>query len=135
MSARAGASVAITFISHFRVKPGHLDAFRALWSSVADALETAKPATIAYLAYLTAHGTELTIVHVFPDADALAAHFEGADDRAAAAYEHIEPAGWEIYGSPHRDSLAALEAASAATGAPLMVHPDSLGGFLRAATR
>ena len=123
----------ITFISHFRVKRGHADAFRAMWDSVSASLEAAKPATTAYLGYLSADGTALTIVHVFPDADAMAAHFAGADDRAAAAYEHIEPAGWEVYGSPHPESIEALQGASAQAGVPLTWAPDPVGGFLRAA--
>jgi quinol monooxygenase YgiN len=124
-------SGAITFISHFRVKPGHQEAFRELWSSVSAGLEEAKPATAGYLGYLSEDGGTLTIVHVFPDADAMAAHFEGADERAAAAYEHIMPAGWEIYGRPLAASLAEIQGASAATGASLTLHPDGLGGFLR----
>jgi hypothetical protein len=126
---------AITFISHFRVRPGHLEAFEALWSSVSGALEASRPATVAFLGYLTDDRRTLTIVHVFPDDEALAAHFEGADDRAAVAYEHLEPAGWEIYGRPNDRNLAELQAASDHTGAPLTVHPAALGGFLRAAAR
>ena len=129
------AARAITFISHFRVKAGHLEAFEAMWSSVSGALEAAKPATVTFLGYLTDDRRTLSIVHVFSDAEALAAHFDGADDRAAAAYDHIEPAGWEIYGRPHDRNLAQLQAASSQTGAPLTVHPAGLGGFLRAAAR
>ena len=67
----------ITFISHFRVKAGHADAFRGLWDSVAASLEEDKPATSAYLGYLSADAQTLTIVHVFPDADAMAAALRG----------------------------------------------------------
>jgi hypothetical protein len=132
MSGASSSAGAITFISHFRVKPGHLEAFEPMWSSVSGALEASKPATLTFLGYLSSDRRTLTIVHVFPDADALAAHFEGAGDRAAAAYEHIEPAGWEIYGRPHDGNLAELQAASTHTGAPLALHPGALGGFLRA---
>jgi hypothetical protein len=125
----------ITFISRFRVKPGHADAFRAMWDSVAASLEATKPATTVYLGYLNGDATALTIVHVFPDADSMAAHFAGADDRAAAAYEHIEPAGWEVLGSPHPEGIAMLQAAAAQAGVPLRWDADGLGGFLRSARR
>ena len=124
----------ITFISHFRVKAGHADAFRGMWSSVAGSLEGSKPATTAYLGYLSADATALTIVHVFPDAEAMAAHFAGAVDRAAAAYEHIEPAGWEVYGSPRPKSIELLRGAAAQAGVSLTWAPDGLGGFLRVAS-
>jgi quinol monooxygenase YgiN len=134
-SERAPGAQPITFVSHFRVKPGHAPAFREMWDDVAAALEKAKPATTAYLAYLAADDAALTIVHVFPDADAMAAHFGGSDERAAAAYEHIEPAGWEVYGAPHTADLEQLRAASERSGVGLSVLPEALGGFLRAAPR
>ena len=125
----------ITFISHFRVKTGHAEAFRGMWASVSASLEGSKPATSAYLGYLDAGATRLTIVHVFPDADAMAAHFAGADDRAAAAYEHIEPAGWEVYGTPRPEGIKMLKGAAAQAGVPLAWEPDGLGGFLRTESR
>ena len=129
------SQLALTFISHFRVKAGHADAFRGMWASVAAALETDKPGTAAYLAFLTDDAGRLTIVHVFPDADAMAAHFAGANFRAAAAYEHIEPAGWEVYGRPHDADLDHLRSASERAGVPLTWEPEALGGFLRLAPR
>jgi hypothetical protein len=124
-------SDAVVFISHFRVKPGHEAAFRTLWSSAVDALETAKPRTTAFLGYLAEDASALTIVHLFGDAGAMAAHVEGADDRSAAAYEHIEPAGWEVYGAADPAALEGLRAAAAGAGVPLRVEPTPLGGFVR----
>jgi hypothetical protein len=125
----------ITFISHFRVKAGHANAFREMWDAVAASLEEAKPATSAYLGYLNEDATALAIVHVFPDADAMASHFAGADDRAAAAYEHIEPHGWEVYGTPHPESIEMLQGAARRADVPLTWQRDGLGGFLRPAAR
>ena len=90
---------------------------------------------VAYLAFLADDAASLTIVHVFPDADAMGAHFAGANVRAAAAYEHIEPAGWEVYGRPHAADLDHLRAASQRAGVPLVWEPEALGGFLRLAAR
>jgi quinol monooxygenase YgiN len=119
------------FISHFSVKPGHAEAFREMWADVVGTLETSKPATTAQVAYLSEDGSRLSIVHVFPDADALAAHFLGADERSRAVYEHIEPAGWEIYGRPHDEQLAGLRSEAVSAGVTLTVVPDAVGGFLR----
>jgi hypothetical protein len=121
----------IFFVSHFSVKPGHADAFRVMWASVIQTLEASKPATTAQVAYLSDDGSRLSIVHVFPDADALAAHFLGANERSRAVYEHIAPAGWEIYGKPNDEQLEGLRAEAQAAGVTLTVVPEAAGGFLR----
>jgi hypothetical protein len=125
----------IVFISHFAVKPGHADALRELWSGLIAELEVSKPATTAQVGYLNGDGSRLSIVHVFPDTAALAAHFLGAGERSRAAYEHIVPAGWEVYGSPDAANLAGLREEAVAAGVSLTVEPEVLGGFVRAAGR
>jgi hypothetical protein len=125
----------IVFISHFGLKPGHADAFRTMWRSVIRQLEAAKPATSAQVAYLDEAGSRLSIVHVFPSPDALAAHFLGSDQRSLAVYAHIVPAGWEIYGRPHDEQLAGLRAEAASAGVTLTVEPEAIGGFMRLAGR
>jgi hypothetical protein len=123
----------IVFISHFTMRPGHGEAFRTLWTSVIGQLESAKPATTAQLAYLDEGGSRLSIVHLFPGPDALAAHFLGSNERSRAVYQHIVPAGWELYGRPHAEQLASLRAEAATAGVTLTVEPEAIGGFLRLA--
>jgi hypothetical protein len=126
---------AVVFVSHFEVRPGHLPAFRALWDSVVDALERSKPRTASYLAYLTNGGDRLSIVHVFPDPAAMTAHVLGSDERSRAAYEHIQPAGWEVYGPAPEEILAQLGASARSAGVDLVIQPRPLGGFLRIGER
>jgi len=125
----------IVFISHFAVKPGHAEALRTMWMDVIAELDASKPATQAQIGYLNEEGSRLSIVHVFPDADALATHFLGAGERSRAAYAHIVPSGWEVYGSPHEANLAGLREEAVAAGVSLTVEPDVLGGFLRTSGR
>jgi hypothetical protein len=123
----------ITFISHFRVKEGKAQAVREMFAAGAAALAVAKPQTAAFLGYLDEEGTRLTIVHLFPDADAMDLHFEGADERSQAAYELFEPAGWEIYGTPSAAALATIRHEAEEAGVPLTLAPGALGGFSRLA--
>jgi hypothetical protein len=58
-------------------------------------------------------------------------HFAGADERAAAAYEFIEPRGWEFYGQPSEQAIAGMRATAERFGVPLVVDPRYNGGFLR----
>jgi quinol monooxygenase YgiN len=123
----------IVFISHFRVKPGELDALRPYLREGSAALQADKPRTLAFLAYVDESGTRATIVHVFPDSDAMDLHFEGAEDRSRGAYELLAPDGWEIYGTPSEAALAMMREGAAAAAVHLTVEPGSIGGFLRLA--
>jgi hypothetical protein len=121
----------IVFISHFKVREGKLEGLEELSRAAQSELERGKPRTVAYLFYLNDDRSELTIVHVFPDADAMDVHAEGADKRAAAAYEFVEPAGWEIYGRPNPGALEMMREAAARSNVGLVFQPPSMGGFLR----
>jgi hypothetical protein len=55
----------------------------------------------------------------------------GADERATAAYEFIEPRGWEFYGKPSDQAMETMRATAARTGVSLVVEPEFNAGFLR----
>ncbi|HET6819059.1 MAG TPA: hypothetical protein VFH98_00740 [Candidatus Limnocylindria bacterium] len=124
-------SEAIVFISHFEVKPGGLAAYRRLADAVTRELEMAKPRTAVYLQFLDDRSSRLTIVHAFPDAAAMAAHFEGSEGRSVAAYEYITPLGWEVYGPATDTALAVLRDAADAAAVTLRIAPQYLAGFVR----
>jgi hypothetical protein len=84
-----------------------------------------------FLAYLDEEGTEVSFLHAFPDAEAMDIHFEGVDERVAAAYQYLEPRGWEIYGRPSEEALESMRQAAAAAGVSLTVLPEHLGGSVR----
>lgn len=81
----------IVFISHFKIKEGKFDDLKQLHHKVTEQIKANKPGTIAFLQYLNEDRTELSIIHVFPDADAFDRHVEGVDERAKDAYELVEP--------------------------------------------
>jgi quinol monooxygenase YgiN len=121
----------IVFISHFRVKPGRFDGFSRLSREVATSIEAEKPATAAYLIYLDESRERATFVHLFADERSMDRHFEGADERAIAAFELIEPDGWEIHGAPSAKALETIRQAAAQSGVALALRPVLVGGFLR----
>lgn len=123
----------IVFISHFRIKEGSLDAYRQLQREVARMLEAEKPRTLVFLTYVDANGSRMTAVHVFADAESMDLHFEGAEERSAAAYEFLVPEGWEIYGAPSDQAVAMMRNAAAASGVTLNVQGEHVAGFLRPA--
>jgi quinol monooxygenase YgiN len=121
----------IVFVSHSRVKEGMLEAFREMSKEMFPILETSKPGTVLHYGYANEGGSELSFVHVFPDADAMDAHFEGAGDRAGSAMDYIETYQFVVYGKASEQAMAML---SQNPGVELAVYPDSFGGYLRLAS-
>ena len=122
----------IVFISHNAVKDGKLEGFREAFGEVAEALDAEKPGTVVYLAFADEEGSEVSVVHVFPDADAMGAHLQGVRERMAKAVGFIETTGYEIYGAPSDPVLEAMRGFADSEGVPLQVQRDHLGGYLRA---
>lgn len=123
----------IVFISHFAVKEGALDELKRMSGAAVEGIREGKPRTVLFLSYLDEQGGRISFLHAFPDADAMDQHIEGADDRAAAAYELIEPRGWEFYGKPSEQAIEGMRATAAKFGVPLVVEPEFNAGFLRLA--
>jgi hypothetical protein len=121
----------VVFISHFGVKEGALDDLKRMSTDATERIREAKPRTVLFLSYLDEEGGRISFLHAFPDADAMDQHFEGADERAAAAYEFIEPRGWEFYGKPSDQAMEGIRATAARFGVPVVVEPEFNAGFLR----
>lgn len=121
----------VVFISHFKVKEGALADLKRLSADVFTRLREEKPRTVLFLAYLDEEASEVSFLHAFPDAESMDAHFEGVNERVAAAYRYIEPRGWEIYGKPSEGALESMRQAATTAGVSLTVLPEQLGGFLR----
>jgi len=120
----------IVFISRNRVRPGRLDDFlRHYWNSV-PLTEAAKPGTLVQLAYLSEDATEVVIIRVFPSAEAMDLQLQGADERSKAAYQFIEPASMEIYGTPSDLTMEMMKKV-AGSGIEVSVNPLFIGGFIR----
>lgn len=122
----------IVFISHSRIKEGKREGFRRHFREHLPALQEDKPQTVAMAAYLNEDGTEVTIVHVFADDEAMDLHMDGVQERAAAASEFIESVRFHILGTPS-DRVLEMFRAAAASGVELRVTPHVLGGFVRLA--
>ncbi len=118
----------IVFISHNKVKEGKLDDLRRMTEMMYPRIEAEKPGTVLHRAYLDADSGQVHFIHVFPDADAMDAHMEGADERVTTADEFIETTAMEIYGRP---SDTVLEFLGRNPSIQLTVRPGSLGGYIR----
>jgi len=120
----------IVFITHHRIKAGKLEALRRFNQEGFQLIQEQKPATLVLLAYAGADGSEVSFVHIFPDAEAMDLHFQGVDERTKKAYELIQPMSMEIYGSPNEGVLESMKQI-AESGVSVSIDTDHLGGFLR----
>ena len=120
----------IVFISHFKIKEGSLEDVKQLSENVSQFIEANKSGTAAFLQYTNAEGTELSILHVFPDADAFDKHLEGAGERSNKAFEVIIPTRREIYGLPSDQAMTILTPPDG-SGISMNQMPQSIGGYIR----
>lgn len=120
----------IVFISHFKVKEGKLDGLKQHAQMMVEHIQANKPGTVAFLQYLNEEETELSIVHVFPDAEAYDQHLQGVGERAKGAFEFIEPIRRELYGMPNEQALVMSKPPDASAMA-FHHKPKRMGGYLR----
>ena len=120
----------IVFVSKVRIKDRKLDSFKDAFPKVAEEIKTDKPGTVAFLAYANEDGTEATIVHIFPDGEAMALHLQGAGERTKRSADFLEVVHWEIYGDPGDEVMETMKR-FAASGITMNVKPHSVGGYIR----
>lgn len=123
-------SAPIVFISHLKVKEGKLEDFTRFAETVAEKIKAEKPGTVAFLQYHNAVKSELSFVHVFPDAEAVDRHIEGVVERSKAASKFIELIRRELNGMPNAEALA-MFGPPQGPGSSFHHVPGLLGGYIR----
>jgi len=112
------------------VKEGMLDDFTRHYHDSIPPIEAGKPGTLVQLAYVNEDATEVVIVRLFPNADALDHQIQGADERSKKTYEYIEPIGIEIFGTPNPATIEKMKKIGG-SGVVVSISPNYLGGFIR----
>ena len=120
----------IIFISRNRFKEGKIDEFRKHYRESIPPIMSGKPGTLAQLAYENEEATEVTIVRLFPSADALDLQIQGANERSKKSYEFIEPISIEIFGTPNPATLEMMKKIGGSS-VTVKISPNYMGGFIR----
>ena len=120
----------IVFISHQRVKEGKIEGYKQYYRQVAEQAKANKPGTVAHLAYHNEEGSELSIIHIFPNAEAMELHMRGVDELAKKAYEYVEILSFEIYGKPANILLQRM-LHIVGSNIALNIKPQLIGGYIR----
>lgn len=120
----------IVFISNQRVKEGKLEGYKHYYRQVAEQTKANKPGTVAHLAYINEEGSELSIIHIFPDAESMELHMIGVDELAKKAFDFIDIVSFEIYGKPS-DAVLDMMMQIVGSGVGLSIKPQRIGGYIR----
>ena len=120
----------IIFISHQKVKQGKLEGLKQYYRQVAEQAKANKPGTVAHLAYHNEEGSELSVIHIFQDAESMELHMIGVDELAKKAYEYVEILSFEIYGQPD-DMVLERMMQIVGNGIAVNIKPQRIGGYIR----
>ena len=120
----------IIFISNQKVKERQLEGYKQYYRQVAEQAKANKPGTIAHIAYHNEDGSELSIIHISSDAEAMELHMKGVDELAKKAYEYVEILSFEIYGKPANILLQRM-LHIVGSSIPLNIKPQLIGGYIR----
>ncbi|MGA9533153.1 MAG: hypothetical protein WBR18_10600 [Anaerolineales bacterium] len=120
----------IVFVIRHRIKRDKADEFRRHYQDSVPRILASKTGTLVQLAYENEVATEVTVVRVFPSADALNLQIQRAAARTKKTYTFIEPTNIEIFGIPNPAILEAMKKI-AGSGLSIKISPNYIGGFIR----
>jgi hypothetical protein len=120
----------IVFVSHLRVKEDMFDAFKESSQEAFQMMEASKPGTLFHAGFVSEDHSQVSFVHVFPNAEAMDDHMGGVEDRTNKAFEFLETVGYEIYGMPSEQVMQMMEQ-FAGPGIALTIEPEYFGGYMR----
>lgn len=124
-------SAPFIFVTTHSIAEENLDDFEALTEDYMRNVEANEPSVQAQHAFLSADRTEVSFVHIHPDADSADRHMRVAGEQIGAGLALTEAnLRVEVYGTPGPVLGGALEA-NAAKGTVVSIKPDSLAGFAR----
>ena len=119
-------------IRTFTIKEGKLEGFKQFLRELFKFIETNEPRLLASNAYVNEDGTEVSFVHVHPDAASMEHHEKVAHEYTERARREFLDAttSLQVYGKPS-DVVLEKTKQLARTGVPLSVKLEHLGGFTR----
>lgn len=121
----------IIYVDRSEVREGRLADLKTAIAGLARLVETREPQILAYDAYLSEDGTEMSVVHVHRDAASLARHMRVVGPELPPFADLVRLRTIDIYGTPGADSLAALREKARLLGAEAVRVHARHAGFAR----
>ena|SRR5687768_7674629 len=122
------------FISQSRIREGRLDDFNGALREMVEFVEANEPRVIAFEAYLSDDGTEVTGVQIHPDADSMAFHMQVAFEKIMEFDQYLDTQSVEVYGVPNNAVLGMMKQVGDQFESEMSVRvrTNPVGGFTRA---
>jgi hypothetical protein len=127
----------VVYVSTWKIKEGKFDAYAGFHERLANTVWDLEPRVAAFLAFANDDGTEVTGIHVFPDADALDRHVGVLAERVGVLAEDmgvvmdlLGPGHIDVYGMRPKRALA-MDRPLEDSGVPFTVKTRFVGGFTR----
>lgn len=89
-------------IAKFRIKPGHLEEFKAIIPEIVATVEEHDPGTLAYEWFLNEKRMECVVWEIYEDSESVLAHTGNVGELLGQLTE-IADLSIEIYGSPNKE--------------------------------
>jgi hypothetical protein len=128
----APMSAPFIFIGTHRIKEGKVEDFNKMFDAFCrDVVDPKEPRLLAFNAYSSEDGSEVSVVQVHPDADSMLFHMQVARQHIEHAIDELlDVGGFQIYGTPNEAVLGMIKELSG-SGVPMSVKPLHLAGFTR----
>jgi len=120
----------IIFIAHQKIKQGKAEEFKKIYQEVGEWMEANKPQTAAHIAYVSEDGREASVVHIFPNVEAMEKHMQNLGAVGAEAFTLMEIAGFDVYGTPSKMVMENMLKV-VGPGAKVNFRPQPAGGYIR----
>jgi hypothetical protein len=119
-------------IATYAIGEGKLEGLKQFLPELFEIIEANEPHLLAANAFVNEDGTEATFIELHPDAASMEHHARVAHEHTARAFARFVSAttGIQIYGEPS-DVILKRARQHAASGVPVIVKPEHLGGFTR----
>jgi hypothetical protein len=118
----------IVYIDRSEVREGRLEDLKVAMDGLVEFVEANEPRILAYNVFFSEDGTEVTVVHVHPDADSLDFHMKVAGPLFPQFTGFVNLLTIDVYGEPSDDLLEQLRRKAELLGSgTVRVHPLHAG--------
>lgn len=131
----------VVYVSTWRMKEGKFPAYQHFYLKLLEAIRDRDREVIAFYAFANADSSEITNVHVYPDANSLDRHMAVIGEQMALYPGNLEPVtdlmdplDVQVYGTPEGQA-AAMDKSMKDAGVPFTGKGRYLGGFSLAERR
>jgi hypothetical protein len=120
----------LVYVDTSGVREGRLEELKDAIAELAGFVDSHEPQILAYSAYLSEDGSEMTVIHVHADAASLEHHMDVAGPAFGKFADLVTLRAIRIYGDPGEQALSKLRDKARLLGGSVTVH-DAHAGFGR----